>query len=78
MSNIKEKANNFWGEHKSTIKKVGVGIGIVICVYILVDKRALGRRFTKLLGLIFKEEMKEKVIKLGKTITIIGVIYERT
>ena len=46
-----------------------VGIGIVICVYILVDKRALGRRFTKLLGLIFKEEMKEKVIKLGKTIT---------
>ena len=35
----------------------------------MVDKRALGRRFTKLLGLIFKEEMKEKVIKLGKTIT---------
>ena len=46
-----------------------VGIGIVICVYILVDKRALGRRFTKLLGLIFREEMKGKAIKLGKTIT---------
>lgn len=46
-----------------------VGIGIVICVYILVDKRALGRRFTKLLGLIFKKEMQEKVIKLGHTIS---------
>ena len=46
-----------------------IGIGIVICVYILIDKRALGRRFTKLLGLIFKEEMKEKVIKLGKTVS---------
>ncbi|MBQ8040124.1 MAG: AI-2E family transporter [Lachnospiraceae bacterium] len=45
------------------------GIGIVICVYILIDKRALGRRFTKLLGLIFKEETKEKVIKLGRTIS---------
>ena len=46
-----------------------VGIGIVICVYILVDKRALGRRFTKLLGLIFKEDMKAKFIKLGKTVS---------
>ena len=44
------------------------GIGIVICVYILIDKRALGRRFTKLLGLIFKDDMKKKVIKLGHTI----------
>lgn len=46
-----------------------VGIGIVICIYILIDKRALGRRFKKLLGLIFKEEMMEKVIKLGRTIS---------
>lgn len=46
-----------------------VGIGIVICVYILVDKKALGRRFAKLLGLIFKEEMKEKVLRLGSRIT---------
>lgn len=44
------------------------GIGIVICIYILIDKRALGRRFTKLLGLIFHENMKEKVIKLGKRV----------
>ncbi len=46
-----------------------VGIGIVICAYILIDKRALSRRFGKLLGLIFKEEMKEKVIKLGHRIS---------
>ena len=45
------------------------GIGIVICVYILMDKRALSRRFSKLLGLIFKEEMKEKVIRLGQRIS---------
>lgn len=53
----------------TAISGVGsAGIGIVICVYILIDKRALGRRFTKLLGLIFKDNMKEKVIKLGHTI----------
>ena len=34
MSNIKEKANNFWEEHKSTIKKVGVGIGIGVGVIV--------------------------------------------
>lgn len=45
------------------------GMGIVICVYILLDKRALARRSTKLLGLIFKEETKEKVVKLGRTIS---------
>lgn len=28
MNKIKEKANNFWEEHKSTVKKVGVGICI--------------------------------------------------
>ncbi len=46
-----------------------VGIGIVICVYILIDKRALSRRIGKLLGLIFNEEMKEKVIRLGQRIS---------
>lgn len=46
-----------------------VGIGIVICVYILIDKRALSRRFEKLLSLIFKEETKEKVVKLGHRIS---------
>lgn len=46
-----------------------VGIGIVICVYILIDKRALSRRIGKLLGLILNEEMKEKVIRLGKRIS---------
>ena len=54
----------------TTLSGVGsVGIGIVICVYILLDKRALGRRFTKLLGLIFKDEMKEKVIRLGRRVS---------
>lgn len=54
----------------TTLSGVGsAGIGIVICVYILLDKRALGRRFTKLLGLIFKDEMKEKVIRLGHRIS---------
>lgn len=54
----------------TTLSGVGsVGIGIVICVYILIDKRALGRRFTKLLGLIFKDEMKEKVIRLGRRVS---------
>lgn len=46
-----------------------VGIGIVICVYILIDKRALSRRIGKLLGLILNVEMKEKVIRLGKRIS---------
>lgn len=45
------------------------GIGIVICIYILLDKRALSRRITKLLGLIFKDETKEKVVKFGRTIS---------
>lgn len=54
----------------TTLSGVGsVGIGIVICVYILLDKRALGRRFAKLLGLIFKDEMKEKVIRLGRRVS---------
>ena len=54
----------------TTLSGVGsVGIGIVICVYILLDKRALGRRFTKLLGLIFKDEMKEKLIRLGRRVS---------
>ena len=54
----------------TTLSGVGsVGIGIVICVYILLDKRALGRRFIKLLGLIFKDEMKEKVIRLGRRVS---------
>ena len=45
----------------STLSVVGsVGIGIVICVYILLDKRALARRFSKLLGLFCKQERKEK------------------
>ncbi len=53
----------------STISVVGSsGIGIVICIYILLDKRALARRFSKLLGLIFKPQMKEKIIKLGRRI----------
>ena len=53
----------------TTLSGVGsAGIGIVICVYILLDKHALARRFTKLLGLVFKDEMKEKVIKLGRVI----------
>lgn len=54
----------------TTLSGVGsAGIGIVICVYILLDKRALGRRFTKLLGLLFKDEMKEKVIRLGHRVS---------
>ena len=54
----------------TTLSGVGsVGIGIVICVYILLDKRALSRRFSKLLGLVFKEESKEKVIKFGRRIS---------
>lgn len=54
----------------TTLSGVGsAGIGIVICVYILIDKHALARRFTKLLGLVFKDEMKEKVIRLGHRIS---------
>lgn len=54
----------------TTLSGVGsAAMGIVICVYILIDKHALARRFTKLLGLIFKDEMKEKVIKLGHRIS---------
>lgn len=45
------------------------GIGIVICVYILMDKKALSRRFKKLLGLIFKEQTQNSIIKLGNTIS---------
>lgn len=44
------------------------GMGIVICIYILLDKRALSRRMGKLLGLIFKEETKDKVMDLGRRI----------
>lgn len=53
----------------TAISGVGsVGIGIVICVYILLDKHALARRFTKLLTLILKEEGKEKVVRFGRRI----------
>lgn len=53
----------------STISVVGAtGIGIVICIYILLDKRALARRFEKLIGLIFKQETKEKIVQLGRRI----------
>ncbi len=54
----------------TTISGVGsAGLGIVICIYILLDKRALARRVGKLLGLIFKEEIKNKVVELGRTVS---------
>lgn len=53
----------------STISGVSsAGIGIVICIYILLDKRAMSRRFYKLLGLICSDKRREKIVKFGQTI----------
>ncbi len=53
----------------STFSVMGsAGIGIVICIYILMDKRALGRRCSKLVGLIFNKETTNRVIQLGHRI----------
>lgn len=53
----------------TTISGVGsAGIGIVICVYILLDKRAMARRFYRLLGLIVCEEKRDKIVTFGKTV----------
>ncbi len=73
ISTIGNSAGNVLGKvmsgATSTLSGVGsVGIGIVICAYILLDKRALTRRVGKLLGLIFNEETKDKAMKLGRTI----------
>lgn len=54
----------------TTISGVGsAAIGLVICVYILLDKHALARRVKKLLGLIFTDRTKDRVIRLGRTIS---------
>lgn len=71
---VGNSAGNLLGKVMSgastTISGVGsAGIGIVICIYILLDKHALARRFSKLLGLVFKEETKEKVIHLGRIVS---------
>lgn len=54
----------------STISGVSsAGIGTVICIYILLDKRSLGRRIRKLLDLMFKEDTRDKVIRFGHRIS---------